>query len=184
MTESELHRCALMSGRCSGTASTPKASPTSICERFVPRWARVSARTCRLEVRFLADTQILIFYVVDPERLSLAALATLHEAAAANERIGVSAFSLIEISYAVEKETNPLSVENRQAILAMLAEADSPFEIVDVDAAVANRVIAVPRKANADPGDRLIVATAEVYGLGLISSDRKIPAMTNRPVVW
>ncbi len=96
----------------------------------------------------------------------------------------MSAFSLVEIVYAVEKATNPLSTDHQQAILALLAEADTPFEIVPLDAVIAKQVTSVPRVMNADPGDRIIVATAEVHGLTLISADRKIPSMTSQPIIW
>ncbi len=135
-------------------------------------------------MRFLADTQVLVFYVVDPARLSPVALAALEDAATADEAIGVSAFSLVEIAYAVEKATNPISVEHQRAIVAMLGEADTPFEILPLDAAVANHVASVPRATNADPGDRIIVATAEVHGLTLISADGKIASMTSRSIIW
>lgn len=88
-----------------------------------------------------------------------------------DERMGVSAFSLMEIVYAAEKATNPLSAENRAAIGEVLGDAESPFEVLPVDAAVADRVALVPRAQNADPGDRLIVATAEVHGLAVITAD-------------
>lgn len=48
--------------------------------------------------------------------------------------------------------------------------------MLPVDIAVAARVAQVPRALNADPGDRIIVATAEVHRLEIISSDRQIPA--------
>lgn len=66
----------------------------------------------------------------------------------------------------------------------MLGDPASPFQIVDVDEEIAFRVALVPRSSNADPGDRIIVATAEVLGLPLVSSDSKIPGMTSLTVIW
>lgn len=66
----------------------------------------------------------------------------------------------------------------------VLDDPESPFEVVPVDAAVARRVASIPRIANADPGDRIIVATAEVLGVDLVSSDQSLPSMTERSVVW
>lgn len=83
-----------------------------------------------------------------------------------------------------EKTTNPLTEDDRQAILDELARDDSPFEIVPVTAEVANRVVDVPRAKNADPADRIIVATAEVLGVALVGSDRHIPDMTTNTVIW
>ena len=108
----------------------------------------------------VADTQILIWYVIDPDRLTAPAVRALEDATAAEEPIYVSAHSLVELVYAVEKATNPLTEDDRQAILDELAGDDSPFEVVPVTAEIANRVPTVPRTPNADPADRIIVATA------------------------
>ncbi|MHB1534980.1 MAG: PIN domain-containing protein [Acidimicrobiales bacterium] len=65
-----------------------------------------------------------------------------------------------------------------------LFEAEgSPFEIVPVTAKIANRLASVPRRANADPGDRIVVATAEVLGLSIVSADLKFPGMTSLAVI-
>lgn len=49
---------------------------------------------------------------------------------------------------------------------------------------VAERVGSVPRTANADPADRVVVATAEIHGAALVSSDSKFPGMTSTAVIW
>jgi PIN domain nuclease of toxin-antitoxin system len=113
----------------------------------------------------VADTQILIWYVIDPDRLTADAVAALEDATGAEEPIYVSAHSLVELVYAVEKTANPLTEDDRQGILDELARDDSPFEVVPVTAEIANQVAKVGRAENADPADRIIVATAEVLGL-------------------
>ena len=135
-------------------------------------------------MRTLVDTQILIWEVLEPERLSSAAAAAIDREVAAQEPLGVSAFSLVEVAYAVEKASNPLSGADREAILRFLDEPECPFEIVPLTGPVAAHVAEVPRTSNADPGDRIIVATAETLGLELISADRKVPDMTTRRVIW
>ena len=97
---------------------------------------------------------------------------------------GVSAFSLVELVYAVEKRTKAVSLAQADAIRRVLDDPESPFEVLPVDGAVARRVESVPRALNADPGDRIIVATAEVLGLDLVSSDRLVSSMTGRSVIW
>lgn len=126
----------------------------------------------------------MIWYVTDPARLSAAATAAVERAVADLEPVGVSAFSLVELVYAVEKRTNAVSLAQADAIRRVLDDPESPFEVIPVDAAVARRVESVPRALNADPGDRIIVATAEVLGLDLVSSDRLVASMTKRSVIW
>jgi len=132
----------------------------------------------------VADTQILIWYVIDPDRLAPDAVTALEGATSAEEPIYVSAHSLVELVYAVEKPTNPLTEDDRQAILDELAREDSPFEVVPMTADIANQIAKVPRTPNADPADRIIVATAEVLGAPVVSSDRHIPSMTKNTVIW
>ena len=132
----------------------------------------------------VADTQVLIWYVIDPDRLTADAVTALEGATAAEEPIYVSAHSLVELVYAVEKATNPLTEADRQAILDELAPETSPFDVVPVTAEIAIHVATVPRTPNADPADRIIVATAEVLGVPLVSSDRHLPGMTKNTVIW
>lgn len=68
--------------------------------------------------------------------------------------------------------------------MAVVDDPESPFEVVAVDSDVARRVHEVPRGVNADPGDRVIVATAETCGLDLVSSDTKFSSMTTSTVIW
>ena len=131
----------------------------------------------------VADTHIVIWYVLNSAKLSARATSALERCVAAGEPIRVSAHSLIELVYAVERANNPFSAEDRQALLDTFDAEDSAFEIVPLTAEIANRVASVPRAANADPGDRIIVATAEVLGLSIVSADPKLPAMTEMTVI-
>ena len=131
-----------------------------------------------------ADTQVLIWYVMEPDRLTTEAVDALNAATDADQPIYVSAYSLVELVYAVEKATNPLTEDDRQAILQELDRDDTPFEVLPVSAAVANRVASVPRTATADPGDRIIAAAAEEFGLPLVSADRHMPSTCRTQVIW
>jgi PIN domain nuclease of toxin-antitoxin system len=131
----------------------------------------------------VADTHILIWYVLNPAKLSQAATEALEGCVAAQGTIRVSAYSLIELVYAVERVSNPFTEQDRRDVLDVLAAEDSPFEVVPVTEEIANRVASVPRTSNADPGDRVIVATAEVLGLSIVSADPKFPNMTNITVL-
>jgi PIN domain nuclease of toxin-antitoxin system len=134
-------------------------------------------------IAVVADTHIVIWYVLNSAKLSAQATSALESCVAAGEPIRVSAHSLIELVYAVERANNPFSAEDRQALLDTFDAEDSAFEIVPLTAEIANRVASVPRAANADPGDRIIVATAEVLGLSIVSADPKLPAMTEMTVI-
>lgn len=135
-------------------------------------------------MHYLADTQTLVWYLADAQRLTGAATAALQEAAASDDGIYVSAYSLVELAYVVEKARDPITVEQYDGIVEVLRWDESPFEVIGVDLDIAEHVRSVSREVNADPGDRIIVATAEVYDLAIVSSDRKLPRMTTQEVVW
>ena len=105
----------------------------------------------------VADTHIVIWYLLNPAKLSREATGALERCVDANETIRVSAHSLVELVYTVERGTNPFTEEDRQA--------------------------SVPRVTDADPGDRIVVATAEVLGLPIVSADPKFPGMTELVVI-
>lgn len=137
-----------------------------------------------MPVSLLADTQVVVWYLREPRRLSNAAAAALEAATVNADLIGVSAFSIVELVYAAENSSNPFTVADLEVVLAALSDPEGPFAVVPLDAAVAARVGSIPRVVNADPGDRIIVATAEVLGVPLVSADGKVPAMTSVRVVW
>ena len=132
----------------------------------------------------VADTQVLIWYVIEPDRLTTEAVDALSAATDADQPIYLSAYSLVELVYAVEKATNPLTADDRHAILEELRRDDTPFEVLPVTAGIANRVAGVPRNATADPGDRIIAAAAEDLGVPLVSADRRMPATCRTRVIW
>lgn len=87
--------------------------------------------------------------------------------------IAVSAVSLIELTYLVEKGRLPPDVLAR---VVALAESGAGLTVVPVDGAVARALAAVPRSEVPDLPDRVIAATAMHLGLPLVSRDRKILA--------
>jgi PIN domain nuclease of toxin-antitoxin system len=61
----------------------------------------------------VADTHIVIWYVLNSAMLSAQATSALERCVAAGEPIRVSAHSLIELVYAVERANKPFSAEDR-----------------------------------------------------------------------
>ena len=127
-----------------------------------------------MPITLVADTQIFVWYLREPTRLSRAAVEALEASTSTGSTIGVSASSIVELVYASEKASNPFTPDDLDVLLGALDESDGPFEVVPVDADIAARVRSVPRDSNADPGDRIVIATAEVLGVALVSADSKI----------
>lgn len=90
-------------------------------------------------MRLLADTQVLVWYLTAGRRLSSAARDELCAETDAGRRIGVSGHALVELAYAVEKKRDPLTIEDVDAIIAVLHDEASAFEVIPLDLAIGER---------------------------------------------
>lgn len=97
------------------------------------------------EVALVADTRILIWYVVEPAKLSSIAITALEAATSAEQPIGVLSYAIVEMVYATEKPSNPFTRADLDAVLAVLDDPASPFEVIPITSEIAQEVAAVPR---------------------------------------
>ena len=129
----------------------------------------------------VADTQAVVWYLIEPHRLTAAAAAAMDSATAAGEPIWVASITLVELQYLVEKKKLPA------AVLAWLrAELDDPtsaFDLAALTREVADAMADIARDAVPDMPDRIIAATAHQMGLPLVTSDRQIRA-SGIAVIW
>ena len=130
----------------------------------------------------VADTHAIIWYLVEPERLSQVALDALEGAIAAGEPVYVSAISLIEICYLIEKRR--IASDLLQRILAVLNEPDPSLIVVPIDLAISIAVQNIARDTVPDMPDRIIAATALHLNLPLVTRDRKIQASQSIITIW
>jgi PIN domain nuclease of toxin-antitoxin system len=122
----------------------------------------------------VADTHAIIWYVTDNPRLSQKAVAAMDAATAAGDPIYVSAISLIEVQYLVEK--GRLAAEDQRLLLEAIDDANRPARLVPVDREIAEALKMVPRDEVPDMPDRIVAATAFLLGIPAISRDGKIRA--------
>ncbi len=130
----------------------------------------------------VADTHAIIWYLVEPERLSQVALDALEGAIAAGEPVYISAISLIEICYLIEKRR--IASDLLQRILAVLNEPDPSLIVVPIDLAISIAIQNIDRDTVPDMPDRIIAATALHLNLPLVSRDRKIQAERAIVTIW
>lgn len=130
----------------------------------------------------LADTHALIWYLDAPQNLSQAALDALDGCTAAGEPIFVSAISLVEITYLMEKGRLPATTLT--SVNQTLNRTDAALTVVPLDLAVAQALAQVPRQAVPDMPDRIITATALHRGLPLVTRDLMIQAAGVVPTIW
>lgn len=126
----------------------------------------------------LLDTCTLLWLVAGADRLSAAARERLREGAG---ELFVSAISAFEIG-----------VKQRKGKLALPMDAERWFTRavefhglleIPLDSRIAVRSTQLP-PLHADPCDRMIVATAQLLGLTVLSPDPRIAAYPEAETVW
>ena len=125
------------------------------------------------------DTHALLWWALDPERLSDAARAALEQM----ERHGgyASAISIWEIAIKVKngKLALPFSVNE----LVGRIEKGAVVELLPVDTTIWLRSVSLPW-AHRDPADRVIVATALGRGLSLLTKDTAMHDFPEVNCIW
>jgi len=122
-----------------------------------------------LNPRFLLDTHIAIRWLSDPKKLSREQSRVLDEAVRHGERLGVSAITFLEIA---------LLAEGRQIVAGLSAlfhqlNTNPAFRIIPLTTDIAQEVAALGSSLR-DPADRVIVATARIHRLRLLTADERI----------
>jgi PIN domain nuclease of toxin-antitoxin system len=120
------------------------------------------------------DTHAALWSVFDRKRISQTALQAIRRSVSAGKPLLVSAISLVEAIYLVERGRIPL--EAFRSLEATLRDRASGLVIVPVDEDVAQAVFRIPRQTVPDMPDRIIAATALRHNLPLLTRDARIQA--------
>lgn len=120
----------------------------------------------------VADTHALVWYLLDQRRLSPGALRALDQAAEGGAEVVISAVTIVELVYLVEKGRLPEVLLDR--VYEQLGLADAALVVAPLDEQVASALRRVPRSEVPDMPDRIIAATALHLGVPLVSRDAKI----------
>ncbi len=133
-------------------------------------------------ISVVADTHTLIGYVFDLQRLSSAALTALEQAVNTGNPIYISAITIIEIAYLVEKGRFAEEVLTR--ILKALDDSNIGIVLVPLDRNVSGVIRQIDRVTVPDMPDRIIAATAFSLGIPLVTRDLQIQALTTIKTIW
>jgi PIN domain nuclease of toxin-antitoxin system len=120
------------------------------------------------------DNHTVLWYLENSKQLSTAARTTIENAVREARQVHVSAISLIEAVYLVERQKLPLTALQR--LRQALKDPDAGLSIAPVDASVADALENIPRGVVADMPDRIIAATALHLGLPPVTRDRRLQA--------
>ncbi|OYQ65336.1 VapC toxin family PIN domain ribonuclease [Pseudanabaena sp. SR411] len=130
----------------------------------------------------VADTHTIIWYLRSPEKLSSNAVSSLDNALNNGESIFISAISLVEINYLVEKNRIPTS--SLEQLLQLIDAPLVKLVVVPLDTPVAKAFTQIPREIVPEMGDRIIAATSLYLGLPLVTKDHKIRNLSNIQIIW
>jgi PIN domain nuclease of toxin-antitoxin system len=122
----------------------------------------------------VADTHAVIWYLFDDRRLSGPARAVFERAAASGDTIGMSALTIVEMIYLIERGRIPTEALRRLEV--RLASGSSVLVVLPLDHSTASAVARVDRAHVPDLPDRLIAATALRHGVPLLTRDARIQA--------
>ena len=129
----------------------------------------------------VANTHAVIWYLLNDPRLSPAALTAMQNTAAGGDYVFVSAITLVEIIYLIEKGRFPQSLF--AGVMTALNDSASELTISFLDDEIAQAIQQIPRAIVPDMPDRIIAATALHLNLPLVTADHKIQA-SNVRTIW
>jgi len=129
----------------------------------------------------VVDTHARLWYVYRSPRLSYRALAAIDEALSSGDGAYVSTISLVEMTYLVEKGTQPPEALRR--IEAKLEDEAAGMKEVPVDLRISRALPRIPRASVPDMPDRIIAATALHLGLPLVTRDQRLQGTLVR-TIW
>ena len=130
----------------------------------------------------VADTHTIIWYLRSPEKLSTNALTSLDNALNNGESIFISAISLVEMNYLVEK--NRIPTGSLEQLLQLIDDPLVNLFVVPLDTPVARAFTQIPREIVPEMGDRIIASTSLYLGLPLVTKDHKIRNLSNIQTIW
>ncbi len=129
----------------------------------------------------IADTHTIIWYVFSDPRLGKAASAFIDDTIANGDHVGVSAITIAEMIYLVEKGRIPQDALHD--LQAATADPKAVLQYVPLDDNIAMKMMDVPRQGVPDLPDRIIAATASFYGVPLLTRDERIQGLSLQ-TIW
>ncbi|MCA6509898.1 MAG: type II toxin-antitoxin system VapC family toxin [Pseudanabaena sp. M090S1SP1A06QC] len=129
----------------------------------------------------VADTHAFIWYILEPERLSQPALEALDRASSQGDAIFLSAISIVEICYLIDKGRLAETVLDR--VITAIESENAGAEIISINQEVSLAVRQIPRETVPDMPDRIIAATALHLKIPLVTKDAKIQS-ANIQTIW
>ena len=128
----------------------------------------------------LLDTHVWWWSLTEPENLSKKAI-TFIKQAKTDERF-LSSISMWEFAMMVAKKRIELKISPTKWLSRAIDETG--IIVIELSPDIATDSCSLPGEFHKDPADRIIVATARVHNLTLLTKDEKILDYPNVKSVW
>lgn len=129
----------------------------------------------------VADTHSVIWHFTAPQNFSTAASQAM-DSSEANGTIFVSSIPLVELIYLVEK--GKIARDTLDLLGDALDDANSAFQLIELNRGVADELEKIPRKDVPDMPDRIISASALYLNIPLVTKDSKIQSVSLIQTIW
>jgi PIN domain nuclease of toxin-antitoxin system len=128
----------------------------------------------------LLDTHVVMWMALEGDRISRKANAAIDDARRNGEGLAISDMSLLELARLAREGR----IDLYPGVETFLLEVESRFVVLPMSGQACVRAMELPRTFPKDPVDRIIVATALVEGMSLITADREIRRSKVVRTIW
>lgn len=128
----------------------------------------------------LLDTHVWWWSLTEPVNLSKNAVETI--TTTPPDQRAIASISIWELAMMVEKKRIELNVSVKRWLTAAIN--DTGLQVIDLSPDIAVESCRLPGNFHKDPADRIIVATARVHNLVLLTKDRKILDYPHIRAIW
>lgn len=132
-------------------------------------------------MNILLDTHVLIWLTMEKHRLSQPALQAIGRATQSGELV-IADITLWETAMLIEKGRIQINTDCESFLQLALDAYD--VQVRPITPKIATQSVQLPRAVNKDPSDRIIVATAIVEQLSLITADGNLQQYKPLKVIW
>lgn len=128
----------------------------------------------------LLDTHVVVWLAQDERKLSKLAAQVIARARKSGGGLAISSFTLFELAQRVVRTR----IQVDMSLNVFLRDIEMRFAVLHLNAGIAERAVTFPETFPSDPMDRIIVATALVEGLPLVTADERIQASGVVETIW
>jgi PIN domain nuclease of toxin-antitoxin system len=128
----------------------------------------------------LLDTHVVLWLTSDPAKLSGKAKAAIEVSRKNGDGAAICDITLLELTTLASKGRIHLGI----SLESFLQEVEARLVVLPINGRACARAMGFPAAFPKDPADRIIVATALVEGLSLITADREIRRSKLVRTIW